>query len=38
MAKFPKAESKIQSLVHEIISGLEAYPDIFPPPLSASKN
>lgn len=35
MAKFPKAESKIQSLVHEIISGLKAYPDIFPnPPVS----
>nr|VFK41032.1 MAG: hypothetical protein BECKSD772E_GA0070983_100911 [Candidatus Kentron sp. SD] len=36
MAKFPKAESKIQSPVHEIISGLEAHPGTFPdPPVSA---
>nr|VFK23165.1 MAG: Fibronectin type III domain-containing protein [Candidatus Kentron sp. MB]VFK28344.1 MAG: Fibronectin type III domain-containing protein [Candidatus Kentron sp. MB]VFK74212.1 MAG: Fibronectin type III domain-containing protein [Candidatus Kentron sp. MB] len=38
MAQFPKAESKIQSLAHEIVSGLEAHPDIFPnPPVSAKE-
>nr|VFK46377.1 MAG: Fibronectin type III domain-containing protein [Candidatus Kentron sp. TC] len=36
MAKFPKAEPQVQSLIHEIISGLEAHSDIFPnPPVNA---
>nr|VFK49481.1 MAG: hypothetical protein BECKTC1821E_GA0114239_11942 [Candidatus Kentron sp. TC] len=34
--RFPKAEPKIVSLIHEIIAGLEAHPDLFPnPPVSA---
>ena len=34
--RFPKAESKIVSLLHEIIAGLQAHPDLFPsPPVSA---
>ena len=34
--RFPKSESKIVSLIHDIIAGLEAHPDLFPnPPVSA---
>ena len=36
MPRFPKAEPQVQSQIHEIISGLEAHPDVFPnPPIGA---
>jgi len=36
MALFPKAETKIQSLAHEIVTGLSAHTDLYPaPPVSA---
>nr|VFK63865.1 MAG: hypothetical protein BECKTC1821F_GA0114240_11087 [Candidatus Kentron sp. TC] len=35
MAHFPKAETKIQSLAHEIVTGLTSHTDLFPaPPVS----
>nr|VFJ72138.1 MAG: hypothetical protein BECKFW1821C_GA0114237_103213 [Candidatus Kentron sp. FW] len=35
--RFPKAETKIVSPLHEIIAGLEAHQDLFPnPPVSAA--
>nr|VFK68274.1 MAG: Fibronectin type III domain-containing protein [Candidatus Kentron sp. UNK]VFK73511.1 MAG: Fibronectin type III domain-containing protein [Candidatus Kentron sp. UNK] len=38
MARFPKAESQIQSLAHEIITGLTEHPELFPnPPISAEE-
>ncbi|WP_133512852.1 fibronectin type III domain-containing protein [Candidatus Thiosymbion oneisti] len=38
MAMFPKAETKIQSLAHEILTGLKAHTDLFPsPPISAEE-
>nr|VFK56137.1 MAG: hypothetical protein BECKTC1821F_GA0114240_100929 [Candidatus Kentron sp. TC] len=34
--RFPKAEPKIVSLIHDIIAGLEVHPDLFPnPPVNA---
>ncbi|MBT8420556.1 MAG: hypothetical protein KJO08_06805 [Gammaproteobacteria bacterium] len=36
MANFPRAESKIQHLAHEIVAGLEIHTDLYPsPPVSA---
>lgn len=38
MPQFPKSENDIVSLIHEIISGLEAHKDLFPdPPVSAEE-
>ncbi|MCB2262748.1 MAG: fibronectin type III domain-containing protein [Candidatus Thiosymbion ectosymbiont of Robbea hypermnestra] len=38
MATFPKAETKIQSLAHEILTGLKAHTDLFPsPPVDAEE-
>nr|VFJ45759.1 MAG: hypothetical protein BECKFM1743A_GA0114220_100297 [Candidatus Kentron sp. FM]VFJ45960.1 MAG: hypothetical protein BECKFM1743C_GA0114222_100327 [Candidatus Kentron sp. FM]VFK07403.1 MAG: hypothetical protein BECKFM1743B_GA0114221_100407 [Candidatus Kentron sp. FM] len=36
--RFPKAEPKIVSLIHEIIAGLQTHQDLFPsPPVSAEE-
>nr|VFJ88606.1 MAG: Fibronectin type III domain-containing protein [Candidatus Kentron sp. H] len=36
MALFPKAETKIQTLAHEILTGLNTHADLYPaPPVSA---